>query len=71
MLRLHKVLLWGAVGIFLLSLFPGRSFAHAYIVRSTPSENETLARAPSMIRIEFNEEIQDHFYSLKLINRLH
>ncbi|KXG10650.1 Copper transport protein YcnJ [Anoxybacillus sp. P3H1B] len=68
MLRLHKVLLWGLVGIFLLNLFPGHSFAHAYIVRSTPSENETLARAPSMIRIEFNEEIQDHFYSLKLIN---
>ncbi|WP_035098065.1 copper resistance protein CopC [Anoxybacteroides tepidamans] len=68
MRRLQKIWIWGLFVFWLFSLFPDRSLAHAYIVRSTPAENETLSEAPSVIRIEFNEAIQRNFYSLKLIN---
>lgn len=32
--------------------------AHAYIVKSNPAENETLKKAPAVVQIEFDEDIQ-------------
>ena len=32
--------------------------AHAYVVKSNPTENETLKKAPSVVKIEFDEDIQ-------------
>nr|MDH3162553.1 copper resistance protein CopC [Bacillus licheniformis] len=43
-------------------------FAHAYIVQSTPAENQELKKAPEEIKIEFNEAIQNGFHSITVRN---
>lgn len=54
--------------IFLFS-FPALSFAHAYIVKSSPFENQKLPETPKKIHIEFSEEIQPSFYYLRVFDR--
>lgn len=51
--------------IFLLFVFhPSLSEAHAYIVQSSPAENEVLDKGPADVKIQFNEAIQPVFHSL-------
>ncbi len=42
----------------LIILIPKSASAHAYVVKSNPTENETLKKAPSVVKIEFDEDIQ-------------
>ncbi|TRZ38061.1 hypothetical protein CEQ21_21855 [Niallia circulans] len=42
--------------------------AHAYIVNSTPSENESLDDSPTKATIEYNEKIQSGFAVLNVTN---
>ena len=42
----------------LIILIPKSTSAHAYVVKSNPVENETLKKAPSVVKIEFDEDIQ-------------
>jgi copper transport protein len=47
-----------------LTIFPSISFAHAYIIESSPSENETLKMSPNEVTIQFDESIQPKFNSI-------
>ncbi|CRK80723.1 copper resistance CopC/CopD family protein [Neobacillus massiliamazoniensis] len=47
-----------------LTVFPNVSSAHAYIIESTPAENETLKTAPNEVKIQFDESIQPKFNSI-------
>lgn len=49
----------------LLSL-PASVSAHAYVVTSTPGENEVLQDAPTSISITFNEPIENAFHSIQV-----
>ncbi|WP_148449254.1 copper resistance protein CopC [Paenibacillus tuaregi] len=49
-------------------LYPGRTFAHAYIVKSTPAANEALDQSPDTVTIVFNEAIEKVFHSLTVTN---
>lgn len=49
-----------------LTLFPSVSFAHAYIVKSSPAENEVLTNAQDEVTIQFDESIQPNFNSIKV-----
>lgn len=42
----------------LIILIPKSASAHAYVVKSNPAENEILKKAPSVVKIEFDEDIQ-------------
>lgn len=49
---------WLLLACVLIILIPKSASAHAYVVKSNPTENETLKRAPSVVKIEFDEDIQ-------------
>ncbi|TKI89481.1 copper resistance protein, partial [Bacillus wiedmannii] len=56
---------WLLIVCVLIISMPKSAFAHAYIVKSNPAENETLKKAPSVVKIEFDEDIQvSHFNTL-------
>ena len=55
-----------AVICLFLFLFPTFTFAHAYILKSSPSENEIVNQAPKKVTIKFDEAIQPSFNSLKV-----
>lgn len=46
------------IACMLIILIPKSASAHAYVVKSNPAENETLKKAPSVVKIEFDEDIQ-------------
>jgi copper transport protein len=50
----------------ILTSFPSISSAHAYIVQSTPSDNEILKSSPKKVTIQFDESIQAKFNSIKV-----
>lgn len=57
--------------LYICVLFvPISTSAHAYIIKSTPMENETLAHSPSLVSLEFSEAIQSKFDSLTVVNSL-
>ncbi|MCM3004974.1 copper resistance CopC/CopD family protein [Priestia koreensis] len=57
------------VFILLLVMFtPLRAYAHAYIQESNPSENERLKQSPTEVKIKFNEELQNGFNSLSIVD---
>lgn len=56
------------VFLLFLVLIPKTSFAHAYITNSNPGENSELKQAPKQIEIEFNEQIEEGFHSIKVYN---
>lgn len=49
---------WLFIACVLIILIPKSASAHAYIVKSNPAENETLKKAPAVVQIEFDEDIQ-------------
>ncbi len=49
---------WLLLVCVLIILIPQSASAHAYVVKSNPIENETLKKAPSVVKIEFDEDIQ-------------
>ncbi|EJS67845.1 copper resistance protein [Bacillus cereus] len=56
---------WLLIACVLIILVPKSASAHAYVVKSNPAENETLKKAPSVVKIEFDEDIQvSHFNTL-------
>ncbi|WP_404303229.1 copper resistance CopC/CopD family protein [Paenibacillus sp. DP01] len=50
----------------LLFLFPHSSWAHAFVVESSPTENQVLDKSPSQVTITFNEDLQSAFMSIKV-----
>src|SRR3954470_19419012 len=58
--------------VAILSLFlffyPSFASAHAYIIKSTPSENQILNQAPQKVTIKFDEKIQSSFNSIEVYN---
>lgn len=65
---MKRATLFAALAVLCLILLPKAAFAHAYIVNSNPSQNEELKKAPSEIKIEFNEPIQEGFHSITVRN---
>ncbi|MDT3497484.1 copper resistance CopC/CopD family protein [Bacillus toyonensis] len=56
---------WLFIACVLIILIPKSASAHAYVVKSNPAENETLKKAPTVVKIEFDEDIQvSHFNTL-------
>ncbi|MBE5105114.1 copper resistance protein CopC [Bacillus thuringiensis] len=56
---------WLLIVCVFIILIPKSTSAHAYVVKSNPAENETLKRAPTVVKIEFDEDIQvSHFNTL-------
>ncbi|QWI60051.1 copper resistance protein [Bacillus mycoides] len=49
---------WLLIACVFIILIPKSASAHAYVVKSNPAENETLKKAPSVVKIEFDEDIQ-------------
>ena len=49
---------------FVMLLVPTFAFAHASLVRSSPSSGAMLAQAPSEIILSFNEAIEGRFSSV-------
>lgn len=50
----------------LLILFPRLSWAHAFVVESSPTENQILDKSPSQVSITFNEDLQSAYMSIKV-----
>lgn len=55
---MRRLGIWLLLVCVLIILIPQSAFAHAYVVKSNPTENETLKKAPSVVKIEFDEDIQ-------------
>ncbi|MFE6137157.1 copper resistance CopC/CopD family protein [Bacillus sp. NPDC057893] len=56
---------WLLIACVFIILIPKSASAHAYVVKSNPTENEKLKKAPSVVKIEFDEDIQvSHFNTL-------
>ncbi|OQR56098.1 copper resistance protein [Bacillus sp. CDB3] len=49
---------WLLIACVFIILIPKSTSAHAYVVKSNPAENETLKKAPTVVKIEFDEDIQ-------------
>ncbi|MEH7096550.1 copper resistance CopC/CopD family protein [Neobacillus vireti] len=60
-------LLFTALCLFLF-IYPSFAAAHAYIIKSTPSENEILNEAPKKVSIQFDETIQPSFNSIEVFD---
>ena len=54
--------------MYLFTLFPQQTSGHAYIIKSSPAENEILTKPPKSISIQFSESIQSGFHSLVVMN---
>ncbi|MCY8046599.1 copper resistance CopC/CopD family protein [Bacillus haynesii] len=65
---MKRATLWAVLAVLCTILLPKAAFAHAYIVNSTPAENQELKKAPAEIKIEFNEAIQKGFHSITVRN---
>ena len=50
------------------NLFPKEAFAHAFIVNSSPAENEVLSTTPAKFYLQFNESIQSGFHSIEVLD---
>ncbi|MGE7602810.1 copper resistance protein CopC [Peribacillus sp. NPDC097675] len=61
--------IWLFVSILALFIFPITVFGHATVISSNPSPNESLDTIPEKISIQFSEDIQSSFYSLKVISK--
>ncbi|TYS09597.1 copper transporter [Bacillus subtilis] len=59
---------WWIFFLLFLVFLPKTSFAHAYIVKSSPSENSELKSAPAHAEIEFNEPVEEGFHYIKVYN---
>nr|WP_238533085.1 copper resistance protein CopC [Bacillus methanolicus] len=65
---LRKFGLWAFIFYLVTALFPFITYAHAYIVKSVPMENQTISEPPSVVSIQFNEFIQPGLYSLAVMD---
>lgn len=54
--------------MYLFTLFPQQTSAHAYIIKSSPVENENLSKPPDHISIQFSESVQSGFHSLVVMD---
>ncbi|MBL6008995.1 copper resistance protein CopC [Bacillus halotolerans] len=59
---------WWIILLLFLVFLPKTSFAHAYIVKSSPGENSELKSAPAEVEIEFNEPVEEGFHYIKVYN---
>ncbi|MEK5268758.1 copper resistance CopC family protein [Weizmannia sp. FSL W8-0401] len=57
-MKTRKYVLFAALLLFGVLLFPSMASAHAYIVKSSPSENEVWKAPPKKVTIQFDEKIQ-------------
>jgi copper transport protein len=65
--RRNLFLQFGVLFLFLFS-YPSFPSAHAYILKSTPSENEILGQSPHRVSIQFDETIEPSFNSIKVFD---
>lgn len=70
MIHFRNIVIFIAAFAILIISLPGASSAHAFIVKSNPSENQSLDKLPNKVSIEFDEIIQPTFYSLQVLDAL-
>ncbi len=69
-MKFYKQIFLFILTIFIVIFsFPSFSFAHAYIIKSSPDDNQNLNQPPKKISIEFNEGIQPSFHNLQVFNQ--
>lgn len=64
-IKRNHILLLTILFIFLFPTFPS---AHAYIKKSTPTENEVFDQPPQKVSIEFDEAIQPDYHTLQVFD---
>ncbi|WP_462410606.1 copper resistance CopC/CopD family protein [Neobacillus sp. Marseille-QA0830] len=62
---LYSYLLILVFALFIF-VYPLSAYAHAYIIKSNPSDNEILSEAPKKVSIEFDETIQPSYNSIEV-----
>nr|WP_017553526.1 copper resistance protein CopC [Heyndrickxia coagulans] len=67
-MKTRKYVLFAALLLFGVLLFPSMASAHAYIVKSSPSENEVWKAPPKKVTIQFDEKIQPVNYSIQVFD---
>lgn len=67
-MKTRKYVLFAALLLFGVLLFPSMASAHAYIVKSSPSENEVWKAPPKNVTIQFDEKIQPVNYSIQVFD---
>jgi copper transport protein len=65
----RKYYLVAALFLFVALLFPSIISAHAYIVKSSPSENEVWKTPPKKVTIQFDENIEPMNYSIQVFDK--
>lgn len=68
MRQLKNVIFFTAIFSIIILSFPSFPSAHAYIIKSTPFENQILTKSPNKVSIEFDETIQTVFHSLRVFD---
>jgi methionine-rich copper-binding protein CopC len=53
----------------LVLVFPASSWAHAYLVKSSPARRAVLSNPPSRVVLWFNERLEAQFSQLSVWNR--
>src|SRR5262245_46170778 len=60
---------YGLMLCALLLVIPTSSWAHAYLVKSSPARRAVLSNAPSRVVLWFNERLEAQFSQLSVWNR--
>jgi methionine-rich copper-binding protein CopC len=55
------------IGVMLLAV-PATSWAHAYLVKSSPARRAALSSAPARVMLWFNERLEEQFSELSVWN---
>ncbi|KAF9120929.1 hypothetical protein BGX30_002879 [Mortierella sp. GBA39] len=55
---------WMLVIFIGVLIHPAASSAHAYLTKSSPSDNEVMTQAPAKVTLQFNEALQPAFHSI-------
>jgi methionine-rich copper-binding protein CopC len=60
---------FGLMLFVLVLVVPASSWAHAYLVKSSPTRRAVLSNAPSRVVLWFNERLEAQFSQLSVWNR--
>lgn len=66
--RLKKSCIFIVIFVIILFSLPSFTSAHAYIVKSTPFENQIMGKSPKQVSLQFDETIQNSFQSLRVFD---
>lgn len=62
--RIQRLAAAGMLALAMAGLHSGTALAHAMLVKAEPARRAALTKAPSQVRLWFNEEIEKDYASL-------